>query len=166
LLGHLLTVSRLASSPLIFGWIVEGRAELAAGAAAIAMLTDWVDGPLVRRFGCPSRAGAWFDVWADLLVIVAAFAGFAAAGILSFWPLILIGASFLVFVATSGVRPTMYDPVGRYIGGILMAAALVVLLAQDFVIQRSVEWTVVIACLATMAARLAHVLPAQRQGAA
>jgi hypothetical protein len=39
-----------------------------------------------------------------------------------------------------------------------MAAALAVLLAQDLVIQLSIEWTVTVACLATMAARVAYVV--------
>jgi phosphatidylglycerophosphate synthase len=157
-LGHLLTAARVASAPFILRWIIEGRTELAAAAASIALLTDCVDGVLVRRFGRPSKAGAWFDVWADLLVIVSAFIGFAVAGILSSWPLVWIGGSFLVFVATSAVGPSMYDPLGRYIGGILMSAALAVLLAQDFLIHRSIEWTVTVACLATIVARLAYVV--------
>jgi phosphatidylglycerophosphate synthase len=157
-LGHLLTGMRLASFPFIFGWIVEGRSELAAAAMGVAMLTDWIDGSLVRRFGRPSSAGAWFDVWADFLVIMSAFIAFAVAGILSAWPLVWIGGSFVVFIATSGLGPSIYDPLGRYIGGILMAAALAVLLAQDFAIQQWLEWTVMIACLATMAARAAHVV--------
>jgi CDP-diacylglycerol--glycerol-3-phosphate 3-phosphatidyltransferase/cardiolipin synthase len=159
-LGHLLTGMRLASCPFIFGWIIEGRSELAASAMGLAMLTDWIDGSLVRRFGRPSNAGAWFDVWADFLVIMSAFVAFAVDSILSAWPLVWIGGSFFMFIATSGLGPSIYDPLGRYIGGILMAAALAVLLAQDFVIQLSLEWTVTIACLATMAARAAHAVAA------
>jgi phosphatidylglycerophosphate synthase len=157
-LGHLLTAARLASAPFILDWIVGGRAELAAAAVGIAMLTDCVDGPLVRRFGRPSRASAWFDVWADFLVIAPAFIGFALAGILSSWPLVWIGGSFAVFIATSGLGASIYDPLGRYIGGMLMAAALGVLLAQDFAVQQSIELTVTVACLTTMAARLAYVV--------
>jgi phosphatidylglycerophosphate synthase len=158
-LGHLLTGARLGSAPFIFAWIVEGRSELAAVATGVAMFTDCVDGALVRRFGRPSKAGAWFDVSADFLVIASAFIAFAVAGILSSWPLVWIGGSFVVFVATSGLGPSLYDPLGRYIGGIVMAAALAVLLAQDFIIQQTIEWTVMIACLATMAARLAYIVP-------
>lgn len=164
-LGHLLTVVRLGSAPFVLGWIVEGRFELAAAATAIAMLTDCLDGTLVRRFGRPSQAGAWFDVWADFLVIASAFFGFAVAGILSFWPLLWIGGSFIVFIATSGLGPSIYDPLGRYIGGILMVAVFTVLLAPDFIIQQSIERTVTIACLATMAARLVYLLSRMRRPA-
>jgi phosphatidylglycerophosphate synthase len=157
-LGHLLTGARFASAPLIFSWICEGSMNLAAAALGVAMLTDLIDGPLVRRFGRPSKAGAWFDVWADFLVIMSAFAGFAISGILSFWPLVPIGASFVVFIATSALGPTMYDPVGRYIGGILMLGALGVLLAQDIITQQIIEVTVVIACLTTIVVRLAYAL--------
>jgi hypothetical protein len=83
----------------------------------------------------------------------------AAAGIFSFWPLLPIGASFAVFIATLGLGPTMYDPVGRYIGGILMAGALGILLAQDFIAQLAIASAMAIACITTIVARLAHVLP-------
>jgi hypothetical protein len=52
----------------------------------------------------------------------------------------------------------MYDPVGRYIGGILMLGALGVLLAQDIITQQIIEVTVVIACLTTIVVRLAYAL--------
>jgi CDP-diacylglycerol--glycerol-3-phosphate 3-phosphatidyltransferase/cardiolipin synthase len=165
-LAHLLTGVRLGSAPFIYAWIVEGSIELAAAAIGAAMLTDLVDGPLIRRFGRPSKAGAWFDVWADFLVIVSAFAGFAAVGILSFWPLVPIGASYALFIATAGLGPAMYDPIGRYIGGILMLGALGVLLAHDIVMQQAVALTVVIACLMTMVVRITYALPWGRARAA
>lgn len=162
-LGHALTGVRLATSPFIFLWVVEGRMELAAAALAAAMLTDVADGPLVRRFGRPSRVGALFDVSADFLVIVSAFAAMAIAGVLPSWPLLPIVASFAVFIGTLGLCPTMYDPVGRYIGGILMTGALAVLLAQETILQLAIASAMTIACITTIGVRLAHVLRRSRQ---
>lgn len=160
-LAQALTGTRAASAPLIFAWIAGGNTGLAGLGVAAAMLTDYIDGPLVRRFGTPSTAGAWFDVWADFLVVVAAFGGLAWADMLPAWPLLPICISFALFVATSRRRPTIYDPVGRYIGGILMAAALTLLVVQDFLVQDTVVFTSAIACAITVAGRLAFVLPRQ-----
>jgi phosphatidylglycerophosphate synthase len=159
LLPHVLTGSRFLSAPLIFYWIGAGTIGLAAAGMIAAILTDYLDGPLIRRFGIPSRAGAYFDVWADFAVIVAVYGGLAASGMVAGWPLVPIGVSFGLFVATSGKRPTIYDPVGRYIGGILMAGGLVLLTFEDFMVQEAVLWTMSIACGITMIGRVAYVLP-------
>jgi phosphatidylglycerophosphate synthase len=162
LLAQALTGLRAASAPPIFLWIGSGDLDLAAMAVAAALLSDCADGPLVRRFGTPSAAGAWFDAWADFLVIVAAFGGLAAAGMVPAWPLLPICLSFALFVATTRKRPVLYDPVGRYIGGILMVLALVLLTLPEFLVQETVLWTSAIACSITMLGRVAYVLPRGR----
>jgi phosphatidylglycerophosphate synthase len=161
-LAQVLTGSRAASAPLIFFWIGRGDFGPAAVAVAAALLSDCADGPLVRRFGVPTAAGAWFDVWADLLVILAAFGGLAAAGVAPAWPLLPICLSFALFVATARRRPVLHDPIGRYIGGILMVLALVLLTYEDLVVQEAMLWTAAIACSITMLGRVAYVLPRGR----
>jgi hypothetical protein len=42
--------------------------------------------------------------------------------------------------ASTGKRPTIYDPIGRYIGGILMVGGLVLLTVEDFMVQEAVLW--------------------------
>jgi phosphatidylglycerophosphate synthase len=154
-LGHALTASRVAVAPAIGWWIVDGRLGLASAALLAAMASDLLDGPLVRRFGRPTRIGAWFDIGADLLLVSAAFAGLAIAGVLAWWPLWAIGASFAVFAATA--RRRLYDPLGRSIGGVLMVAALAVLVTPDFAAQQVLGAAASIACAMTMGARLASV---------
>lgn len=153
--GQLLTASRLAASPWISQWIADGRFSLASFALALAMATDLLDGPLVRRFGQPTRAGAWFDSCTDLALVAGAFAGCAVAGVLPWWPLWAIGASFAVFAATT--RSRFHDPLGRCIGGVLMVAALGVLLAPDLTAQLALGTMAGIACGLTIVARLASV---------
>lgn len=132
-LGHLLTAGRLGAAWWVYRLILDGRFSAAAIVLVAAMLSDLADGPLVRRFGTPTPFGAWFDIGADLALIVGAFAGFAVAGVLPWWPVAVIGASFIVFVATARCR--LYDPFGRCIGAQLMLAALGVLVAPDLVGQ-------------------------------
>ena len=73
-----------------------------------------------------------------------------------------IVASFALFVATGHRRAVIYDPFGRQIGGTLMVLGLTALLVQDFVAQEVIAATASAACLATIVARLATLLPAGR----
>lgn len=142
LLPHILTGMRLAATPAILVAAYLGALAIAAALVLFAMVTDLVDGPLIRRFGRPSSAGAYFDVWADFLTVFAVFAWLGVAGTIPLWPLLPISLSFLLFIATSRARPTMYDPIGRHIGVVLMIAALALLLVQDFMVQETLYLTV------------------------
>lgn len=163
-LPHLLTGMRLLSAPLLW-WLVTG---FALGAAlvclALAMFSDAIDGALVRRFGVPSRAGAYFDATADLAVIMAAFGAFAWIGIYPYWLVGLISLAFVVFLLTSRLTPSIYDPVGRYIGGVLYAAAFTTLVLPDILAQHTILWTATGALTITISARAVHALAAARHG--
>jgi phosphatidylglycerophosphate synthase len=152
-LPHALTAFRLALAPLLFLTIVEGRGDAAAVCLVAAMITDAADGPVARRTGVASRAGAWFDVWTDFAVIEAAFAGFAAAGTGPWGLPVLIALSFALFAGTARMTDAIYDPVGRYIGGILMAAAFAVVALRDLYFAEAAYLAAYGALFATMAAR-------------
>ncbi|MFZ2100252.1 MAG: CDP-alcohol phosphatidyltransferase family protein, partial [Oricola sp.] len=115
--------------------------------------TDAADGPLARRFGVASRAGAHFDFWADFVLIEAAFAGFAQAGS-GPWALpALTALAFGFFVATVRLTPGIYDPVGRNIGGILMGAAFAVLALRDLLVAEVAYLVALGALVVTIGAR-------------
>lgn len=162
LLPQLLTGMRMLSAPLLW-WLVTGFALRAALVClALAMLSDAVDGVLVRRFGVPSRAGAYFDATTDFAVILAAFGAFAWIGIYPFWLVGLITLAFVLFLLTSLLTPSIYDPVGRYIGGVLYAAAFATLALPDILAQHTILWTATGALTITIGARAIHTLAALR----
>ncbi len=162
LLPQILTGLRLLGAPLIW-WLVTNFAPGAALVGlALAMISDAVDGALVRRFGVPSRAGAYFDVTADFAVIVAAFGAFAWIGIYPFWLEGLIGLAFVAFLLTSRLTPSIYDPVGRHIGGILYVAAFATLALPDMLAQHTILWAATGALVITIGARAVHTLAALR----
>lgn len=162
LLPQLLTGMRLLSAPLLW-WLVTGFAfRTALVCLALAMISDAVDGALVRRFAVPSRAGAYFDATTDLTVILAAFGAFAWIGIYPFWLVGLITLAFVVFLLTSRMTPSIYDPVGRYIGGVLYAAAFATLVLPDILAQHTILWTATGALTITIGARAIHTLAALR----
>jgi phosphatidylglycerophosphate synthase len=153
LLPQVLTGLRLLSAPLLW-WLITGLHLRAALVCLVfAMASDAADGPLARRFATPSRAGAYFDVLADFAVIVAALLAFAWIGVYPAWLVALTALVFAAFVASSRLVPTIYDPVGRYIGGILFAAVAATLIVHDTLAQAVILWVVTTALGVTLAAR-------------
>lgn len=150
--GHALTLSRLASAPLLYLSILEGQATVAALLLLAAMLSDLGDGALVRRFGTPTAAGAWFDVIADLAVIMASYT--ALAPVIGWLPVGAILVTFLAFVLTSRDRTPRYDPVGRNIGPVLLSAVLLAVIAPDTLVQLWVVPIVVGVCAVVVAGRI------------
>lgn len=152
-LPHGLTALRLALAPALYLVIVQGQGNAAAVCLALAMITDAADGPLARRVGVASRAGAWFDVWTDFALIEAAFLGFAVAGTGPWSLSVMIALSFALFAATARMTSAIYDPVGRYIGGILMVAAFAVVALRDLYVAEAAYLAAYGALFMTMAAR-------------
>lgn len=103
-----------------------GAAVLALGAA-----TDVADGALARRLGVASAGGAWLDVWADFLLVMAGLLALAAREVLPWWVAAVPAAVFAAFLATSRRPRPVYDPVGKAYGGVLMGSLLVSLLVPD-----------------------------------
>ncbi|MCA1452391.1 CDP-alcohol phosphatidyltransferase family protein [Bradyrhizobium sp. BRP22] len=162
LLPQFLTGLRLVSALLLWWLVTSLEFQSALICLGFAILSDAVDGSLVRRFGVPSRAGAYFDATADFAVVAAAFSAFAHLEIYPTWLVALIALAFLVFILSSIVTPMIYDPIGRHIGGILFVATAATLLLHDFLVQ-SVILSVATGSLGmTLGARTAYVLAAYR----
>ncbi|WP_051332734.1 CDP-alcohol phosphatidyltransferase family protein [Cucumibacter marinus] len=152
LIPHALTFSRLMAA-LPLAWLTAtGQHGAAALLLALAIATDFADGRLARHFGTSSDFGAWFDVWADFALILAGFTGLALTGMISLWPILAIVFAFLAFIASSASERPVYDPVGRYIGGALMGALMLVLLTGPVPL---VELLVIAACATTATLRVA-----------
>jgi cardiolipin synthase len=161
---HALTALRALSGPLLWWLIVSLQLEAASMCLAFAILSDAIDGPLMRRIGCPSVAGAYFDATADCVVILSAFSAFAWIGIYPAWIVGLVSAVFLVFIVTSRLTAAIYDPVGRQIGGILFLSIAATLLLSDFFFQAVILSVVVGVLATTLIVRLVHTLNFARRG--
>jgi phosphatidylglycerophosphate synthase len=157
-LPQLLTGLRLLSAPVLWWLLTSLDFRSALACLGFAMLADAVDGALVRRFGTPSRAGAYFDATADFAVIVAAFGAFVYLEVYPPWLVGLITLAFVVFLLSSQLTSTIYDPVGRYIGGILFVAIAATLLLQDLLLQPVVLSATTASLAITLAARTTHTL--------
>ena len=90
----------------------------------LAIITDALDGYSARKLGVSSDYGAYFDITADFILVLAAFLTFIIIGIYPYWLLILIILVFLQFILTSKLNVLVYDPVGKYYGAFLFAVIL------------------------------------------
>ncbi|NUS35578.1 MAG: CDP-alcohol phosphatidyltransferase family protein [Pseudarthrobacter sp.] len=75
-----------------------------------AFLLDALDGPIARRTGTASAAGARFDAATDAALVLVLSA--AAAGVVGPWTL-AIGAMYYVFVVLGFFRPHLREPLPR-----------------------------------------------------
>ena len=95
--ANLITLARIAASPVLF-WLIlragdEGGASWAAvGVALVFAASDATDGYLARRTGTVTRAGAFLDPLADKVVVLGSMACLAAIGRVGWLPVVLIAA--------------------------------------------------------------------------
>jgi CDP-diacylglycerol--glycerol-3-phosphate 3-phosphatidyltransferase len=135
--------SRVAAAPLFLYTFLNDLTTWTICIFLFACLTDAFDGYLARRLGAHQFLEPYSDATADFLLVLAAFSAFVIKGVYPLWTLLLIGAMFLQFILTSGLRRPIYDPVGKYYGVFLFAAIGVTLVLPDF----AVCYTVLISIL-------------------
>ena len=94
--ANALTGLRLLLVPL-FGWLLLARdgtqptlRAFAAGAFAVAVLTDRVDGELARRRGLVTDVGKIADPIADKALMGMAFVGLSVLGELTWWVTVVV----------------------------------------------------------------------------
>lgn len=76
---------------LPMGWvIIERQYGLALFLAAVAGLSDAVDGLLARRFDWQSKLGAWLDPAADKLMLTVGFVALSVIGATPWWLTVLV----------------------------------------------------------------------------
>ena len=93
-------------------WLIQAaRYDGALLVAAIAALSDAVDGFLARRFGWQSWIGGMLDPVADKLLLTAAFVWLALDGALPWWLAALVVGRDLAIVAGAVAYHTL---IGRF----------------------------------------------------
>jgi len=83
-----LTILRILLTPVFLAFLFASNPSLhqvALYVFILAMLTDWYDGWVARRWGYITRWGAFLDPFADKVVISAALFAFALLGLVPFW---------------------------------------------------------------------------------
>lgn len=149
-----LSLLRLLAAPLLAAAIVAGHWTAAVTLLAAACATDLVDGPLARRLGVASVAGAYLDVTADFGVALAGFGAFAWLGVYPWWTPFVLVFMFGQFLVTSRRGRLVYDPVGKYYGAFLLGAVGLSLVAQDLAVYDATLTALVVMTATSVASRV------------
>lgn len=124
--ANVLTLSRLALAPLIFGLIAYGAYLAAVGVFAVAALTDWFDGQIARRLGINSAVGRQLDPLVDKVLVAGCYVYLLAIGPqtgLAPWMVTAILARELIVQAIRGLIEGRGEPFGAKMAGKLKATA-------------------------------------------
>ena len=98
-LPNAITVARMLLAPPLAWLILEGQNAAALAVAAVAGLSDAVDGLLAKRFGWQSRLGGLLDPIADKLMLLGCFLALGIGESLPWWLVGLVVARDAVIVA-------------------------------------------------------------------
>lgn len=108
---NIITLARIASSPLLAALILQGKYAYAVAGLAVAAGSDWLDGHIAKNYNQSSVLGSFLDPFADKVLVTALAVPLAMQGFLPM-PLVvvvvgrdalLIGGSFVMRVRN---RPT------------------------------------------------------------
>lgn len=97
----------------------------------LAIITDALDGYIARKYDLSSSFGAYFDIFADLFLVLIGFLAFIIKGIYPAWVLFLIILVFIQFIVTSRFKKLVYDPIGKYYGAFLFVIILITVVSPS-----------------------------------
>ncbi|BDZ67663.1 CDP-alcohol phosphatidyltransferase family protein [Methanobacterium ferruginis] len=150
---NILTSVRFVAAPLFFYTFLNDLFLISASILVLALITDVLDGYIARKLDVTSDMGAYLDVTSDFVLIVACFLAYVIKGWYDPLILLLIIAMFLLFVATSGLKKPVYDPMGKYLGGYLMLMILASILFPEFVVRQILFIVLILICLTSVLTR-------------
>jgi CDP-diacylglycerol--glycerol-3-phosphate 3-phosphatidyltransferase/cardiolipin synthase len=150
---NILTSVRFVAAPLFFYTFLNDLFLISVSILVLALITDVLDGYIARKLDVTSDMGAYLDVTSDFVLIVVCFLAYVIKGWYDPLILLLIIAMFLLFVATSGLKKPVYDPMGKYLGGYLMLMILVSILFPEFVVRQILFIVLILICLTSVLTR-------------
>lgn len=150
---NILTSIRLIAAPLFLYTFLNGLFLISLSLLLLALITDVFDGYIARKLDVTSDMGAYLDVTADFILIVTCYLAYVIRGWYDPLILALIIAMFSLFVATSGLKKPVYDPMGKYLGGYLMLMAFISLLFPSIFLRKILLLLMVIICLVSIITR-------------
>jgi cardiolipin synthase (CMP-forming) len=139
LVPHILTLLRIAASPVLAWLVLRSRFPEALLLVLLAGITDWLDGFSARRLGVSGHIGLVLDPMADKIMLVTLFVVLAVVQLIPVWMLVLAMGRDLVIVTGAyllrvfrGVRmfrPSMTGKISTFFQVVLV---LLVLLQAAF----------------------------------
>jgi cardiolipin synthase len=156
-LPNALTILRLLLVPPLAVLLLRGEYEAALWVAAIAGLTDALDGALARLFGWQSWLGGVLDPLADKLLLVTGYACLWWQDVIPDWLAALVALRDVVIVVGATVwhrRIARLQPAPSLLGKLTTFLQLVFLLACLVHLGSRAEFGAVLPALALLTAAL------------
>jgi CDP-diacylglycerol---glycerol-3-phosphate 3-phosphatidyltransferase len=160
----IITSIRVILAPIFFLTILNNLLEYSLIIFLFAMGTDILDGYFSRKWNVSSSKGAYFDVIADFILVLAGFLAFAIKGIYPYWILVVIVFMFIQFMVTSRLKNPIYDPVGKYYGAFLFIAIFIGLITNNSTINMILTVLILIFTVISITSRILFVLKSNKYG--
>ena len=112
----LITAIRVLALPGVIWLSLHGLRLAAFGVYAVILLSDVMDGRVARWLAVETRFGAYFDVLADMTVLLGLLLTFSLRDALPIWLPAAPALVAAVFLLSSRRSAPRYDPLGKYYG--------------------------------------------------
>lgn len=143
---NILTLLRIAASPILILLLKNGQYSAALWVCALAAISDALDGYIAKTFHCQSKFGAILDPIADKVLIVSVVVMLAVNEVLPFWlllvvvfrDLLIVGGWVLLTLLNTEVtiRPSLISKANTVVQILLLLMLIVdkagLLLVPDF----------------------------------
>ncbi len=115
---NLLSFARLATLPIVYLDLVNGRHLRALVLIGVFSSTDWFDGYIARRFNQVSRLGKLLDPLADRLLLATVAIGMVVGDIVPLWVMLVVIARDVILLggAAAFMRRDIPPPPVTYLG--------------------------------------------------
>lgn len=141
LIPSFISLLRILCAPLFYFVFLNSTCLASFIIFIFAALTDIADGITARKLSVSSKFGAYADVFSDFILIIAVFLAFTQKHWYCIFIFIPIGASFVNFLISSGIKEPVYDPLGKYTGAIIMLIIVITLLIPHVIIRKICTYT-------------------------
>ncbi|HEX7715598.1 MAG TPA: CDP-alcohol phosphatidyltransferase family protein [Bacillota bacterium] len=150
----IITALRLLSAPFFYYLFLNSTCLLAFLIFVGAAITDIIDGRLARKYNATSVFGSYLDVCSDFILIICAFLAFIKIKWYCYLLILIIIASFAIFILTSRKKKLIYDPVGKYTGTILMVSILLTMLIPYPLIRKIITYIIALSFVTSICFRI------------
>ena len=154
----IITGIRVILAPILFLTIINDLLLYSLIIFLFAIITDVLDGYISRKWEISSSKGAYFDITADFILVLAGFSAFVIKDIYPFWIIIIIVFMFIQFIITSRSKILVYDPVGKYYGAFLFITIFIGLIINDSIINLTLTILILIFTLISIMSRVLFIL--------
>lgn len=107
---NLLSLSRVASAPVLGTFIVQEMWGPALSLMVLAGITDWLDGFLARRMGHKTALGSYLDPLGDKVLVASVVGALGYKGLLPLWLVVVVLSRDIVLVGSAAFyRYSMFE---------------------------------------------------------